>query len=42
MDLWWGPAFVLASAAYAAALENIGARGLTVISVVTLWALRLA
>lgn len=42
VDMWWGPAFVLASTIYTAALEHLGARALTVIAVVTLWALRLA
>jgi len=42
VDMWWGPAFVLAALVYAAAQEAIGNRGLAVVAVVTLWALRLA
>ncbi|MEP7117792.1 MAG: DUF1295 domain-containing protein [Acidobacteriota bacterium] len=42
VDLWWGPAFVLATAVYASAHEALGARGLAVALVVTAWAVRLA
>jgi steroid 5-alpha reductase family enzyme len=42
VDMWWGPAFVLASLVYAAPREAISVRGLAVIAVVALWALRLA
>ena len=42
VDMWWGPAFVLASVVYAAAHGTISPRGLAVLAVVTLWAVRLA
>jgi len=42
VDMWWGPAFVLASAVYATAHGSIGRRGLAVMALLTLWAVRLA
>ena len=42
VDMWWGPAFVLAAALYAGAAPAVGARALAVLAVVALWALRLA
>lgn len=42
VDMWWGPAFVLAAALYAGAAPAVGPRGLAVIGVIVLWAGRLA
>lgn len=42
VDMWWGPAFVLAGAVYAAARPDVGPRAIAVLAVVTAWALRLA
>jgi steroid 5-alpha reductase family enzyme len=42
VDMWWGPAFVLAGGVYASARPELGARGIAVLAVVTAWALRLA
>lgn len=42
VDMWWGPAFVLAAAVYAAGVPAVGPRGLAVMALVAAWALRLA
>ena len=42
VDMWWGPAFVLAAAVYATAHGALGPRAVVVMTVVALWALRLA
>jgi steroid 5-alpha reductase family enzyme len=42
VDMWWGPAFVLASLVYGAARAGMDGRSVAVIGVVTLWAVRLA
>lgn len=42
VDMWWGPAFVLAAVVYQAARPETGPRAVAVIAVVTAWALRLA
>ncbi len=42
VDMWWGPAFVLAAIVYATAHEALGPRGVAVMTVVALWAVRLA
>ncbi len=42
VDMWWGPAFMLASAVYLSARPDIGPRAIAVVAVVTAWALRLA
>ena len=42
VDMWWGPAFVLAALVYAAPRDVLSRRGVAVIAVVALWALRLA
>jgi steroid 5-alpha reductase family enzyme len=42
VDMWWGPAFVLAAAIYAAGAPAVGPRGLAVLALVVAWALRLA
>jgi steroid 5-alpha reductase family enzyme len=42
VDMWWGPAFMLAAALYVGAAPAVGGRALAVVALVTLWALRLA
>ncbi|MGD9906128.1 MAG: DUF1295 domain-containing protein [Vicinamibacterales bacterium] len=42
VDMWWGPAFVVAGAAYAGAAPQVGPRGLAILALVLAWALRLA
>jgi len=42
VDMWWGPAFVLAAALYAAGAPAVGPRGRAVLTIVVAWALRLA
>ena len=42
VDMWWGPAFVLAALVYAASGEAVVRRGVAVTAVVALWAVRLA
>jgi steroid 5-alpha reductase family enzyme len=42
VDMWWGPAFVLAAFVYFAARPETGPRAVAVIAVVVAWALRLA
>jgi len=42
VDMWWGPAFVLAAALYADGAAAVGPRGLAVMALVAAWALRLA
>ncbi len=42
VDMWWGPAFVLAALVYLTARPDTSARAVAVIAVVAAWALRLA
>jgi steroid 5-alpha reductase family enzyme len=42
VDMWWGPAFVLASLLYVASRPEAGARAVAVVALVAAWALRLA
>lgn len=42
VDMWWGPAFVLAAAVYLSARPEVGPRAVAVLTLVTAWALRLA
>lgn len=42
VDVWWGPAFVLAGLVYAGAHDVTGVRTVAVLGVATLWASRLA
>jgi steroid 5-alpha reductase family enzyme len=42
VDMWWGPAFVLAAVVYLSARPEVGPRALAVVTVVCAWALRLA
>ncbi len=42
VDMWWGPGFVVAALSYASAHQVLDPRGMAVVAVVTLWAVRLA